>query len=253
MIIAQDLKSKMSYRADFFISCIGMLFVNISGYLSVWIIFQNFSSIDGWDYYEMLFLYAFFLIAITPGQCLLDNNWNLKEHIYSGEFIKYCVKPINIFFYYNSELCDVKGIVQGIIGVILLCYSWVKLAIPITILSLLKAIIGLLGASLCMMGILNFSAATSFYIMKSSIIMRLAFQFKDYAKYPITIFNGIIRFIFTFIFPVAFISYYPSLFIINPESASFLSYVSPIFGGGFFYLSYKFWMNGAKTYSGTGT
>jgi len=32
MIFAQDLKSKMSYRADFIISTFGMLFSNISGF-----------------------------------------------------------------------------------------------------------------------------------------------------------------------------------------------------------------------------
>ena len=38
-ILIQDLKSKMSYRMDFVISLIGILFVNISGYISFWIIF----------------------------------------------------------------------------------------------------------------------------------------------------------------------------------------------------------------------
>ena len=68
-ILAQDLKSKMSYRADFIISTIGMIFTNISGFISFWIIFKNFPSIKGWGYYEMLFLYGFSLIALTPVQC----------------------------------------------------------------------------------------------------------------------------------------------------------------------------------------
>ena len=98
-ILAQDLKSKMSYRADFIISTIGMIFTNISGFISFWIIFKNFPSIKGWGYYEMLFLYGFSLIALTPVQCFFDNNWNLRNHVYSGDFIKYCFRPINIFFY----------------------------------------------------------------------------------------------------------------------------------------------------------
>ena len=65
-ILAQDLKSKMSYRADFIISTIGMIFTNIAGFVSFWILFKNFSSIDGWGYYEILFLYGFSLISLTP-------------------------------------------------------------------------------------------------------------------------------------------------------------------------------------------
>ncbi|HBN11158.1 MAG TPA: ABC transporter permease, partial [Ruminococcus sp.] len=81
-ILAQDLKSKMSYRADFIISTIGMIFTNIAGFISFWILFSNFPSIDGWSYYEILFLYGFSLISLTPVQCLFDNNWSLRTYVY---------------------------------------------------------------------------------------------------------------------------------------------------------------------------
>ena len=53
------------YRADFIISTIGMIFTNISGFVSFWIVFRNFPSIAGWNYYEILFLYGFSLISLT--------------------------------------------------------------------------------------------------------------------------------------------------------------------------------------------
>ena len=37
-ILAQDIKSKMSYRADFIISTIGMICTNIAGFISYWIL-----------------------------------------------------------------------------------------------------------------------------------------------------------------------------------------------------------------------
>ena len=43
-ILAQDLKSKMSYRADFIISTIGMILTNVSGFIGFWILFRNFPS-----------------------------------------------------------------------------------------------------------------------------------------------------------------------------------------------------------------
>ena len=49
-ILAQDIKSKMSYRADFIISTIGMIFTNIAGFVSFWIMFRSFPSINGWGY-----------------------------------------------------------------------------------------------------------------------------------------------------------------------------------------------------------
>ena len=99
-ILVQDFKSKMSYRADFIISNIGMIVSNLLGFVTFYILFQNFETINGWTKYEMLFLYGFSLIALTPVQCFFDNNWNLRFFVKSGDFIKYCFRPLNIYLFY---------------------------------------------------------------------------------------------------------------------------------------------------------
>ena len=226
-ILIQDLKSKMSYRADFIISTFGMVLTNVVGFISFYILFQNFPSINGWNYYEMLFLYGFSLVALTPVQCLFDNNWNLRFQVLSGDFIKYCFRPINIFFYFMSEIFDIKGLGQLAFGIGTIIFAWMHLDIPVTPVVLIELAIYLFAASLFMISIMNASAAN--------------------------IFNTFFRFFFTFIIPIAFVAYYPSLVILRPDSIPLLSWLSPLIGLFFFYLSYKFWMHGAKKYNGTGS
>ncbi|MBP8594027.1 MAG: ABC-2 family transporter protein [Ruminococcus sp.] len=252
-ILAQDLKSKMSYRADFIISTIGMIFTNISGFVSFWILFRSFPSVDGWSYHEMLFLYGFSLVSLTPVQCFFDNNWSLRQYVYSGDFIKYCFRPINLFFYYQSEVFDIKGLGQLAFGIGTIAYSWGKIGLPFSPLMLFKLLVFLVTASLIMIALQNAGAATCFWIQNSFYVLDLAFRFKDYAKYPITIFSPVFRFIFTFLIPIAFIAYYPSLVILRPEQVPLLSWLSPVVGIVFFWLSYKLWMYGASKYSGTGS
>lgn len=253
-LFVQNLKSLMSYRADFILSMIVMIFINITGFISFYIIFDNFPTIMGWNCYEMIFLYGFSLIALTPAQCCFENNWNLRGVVFSGDFIKYCFKPINIFFYYISETFDIKGLGQFGFGVFTLCFAWDKLNIDFSLLVLIKLMIQLFGASLFMIGILNFASAICFYTVNGTYyIMMLANKFKDYARYPVTIFNGVLRFVFTFIIPIAFMTYYPSLEFLDEREKSFFTYLTPIYGLVFFYLSYRFWMHGAKKYNGTGS
>ena len=252
-ILIQDLKSKMAYRTDFIISTIGMIISNLTGFLSFAILFRNFSSINGWNVNEMLFLYGFSLIALTPVQCFFDNNWNLRFMVRSGEFIKYCFRPINIFFYFISEVFDIKGLGQLAFGIGTLIYAWHGLAIPVTPLVILELVVFLFAASLFMIAIMNFAAATCFWIINSGYVMVIMFRFKDYAKYPASIFNGFFRILFTFVIPIAFIAYYPSLAVLRPENVPLLTWLSPLIGLVFFYLSYKFWMLGARKYDGTGS
>lgn len=252
-ILIQDLKSKMSYRADFVISNIGMIVSNLVGFVTFYILFQNFPSINGWTMYEMLFLYGFALVALTPVQCFFDNNWNLRYAVKTGDFIKYCFRPINIFFYYISEVFDVKGLGQLAFGVGTLVYAWRNLAIPVTAATIAQTVLFLIAASLFMIAIMNFAAATCFWIQNSGYIMVIMFRFKDFAKYPASIFNSVFRIVFTFVIPIAFIAYYPSLVILRPDSVPLLSWFSPLIGLLFFYLSYRFWLLGARKYDGTGS
>ncbi len=252
-ILGQDIKSRMSYRSDFIISMIGMIFTNLAELAAFYIMFQNFNSVCGWSYYEMLFLYGFSLIALTPMQCLFENNWNLGGYVRRGDFIKYCFRPINIFFYYISEIFDIKGLGQLAMGIVTLVYSWSRLGLPVTPLVLLELLIALCAASLFFIGIMNFAAASCFYLINTGFLIGTVSKFRDYAKYPVTIFNRGFRFLFTFIIPIAFIAYYPSLVLVRPDEVPILTWLSPVYGILFFYLSYKFWMHGVSKYSGTGS
>lgn len=252
-ILAQDIKSKMSYRADFFISTIGMIATNIAGVLSFWLVFQTFPSINGWTYHEMLFLYGFSLISATPAQCLFDNNWNLRFQVYSGDFIKYCFRPVNIFFYFMSEVFDIKGLGQCVFGIVALAYAWVNLEIPFGIYSILLLLVAVLSASLFVIAILNLAASACFWLVNAFFVLTLSNQLRDFAKYPMTVFTPALRIAFTFIIPIGYMAYYPSILFLRPDEVSWIVWMTPIFGIAFFYLSYKVWMKGAMAYSGTGS
>ena len=124
---------------------------------------------------------------------------------------------------------------------------------PVTVPAVLKMIVFLITASLFMIAIMNIAAATCFWIINSGYVMVMAVKFKDYARYPATIFNPVFKFIFTFIIPIAFIAYYPSLVVLRPDEIPILSWLSPVIGIVFFFISYKIWMKGAMSYSGTGS
>jgi len=251
-IVKQDIKSKMSYKMDFIISLFGILITNVAGFISFWIIFKNFPKVGNWSYYQMLFFYGFSLASMTPVQCLFDNNWNLRMNVFTGDFIKYCFRPINLFFYYMSEVFDVKGIGQLCCGIVFICISWQKLNIQFGFFTLLFLILMIISASFFMIGLMNIAAASCFYLLNSGYVMVTMFKFADYIRYPINIYNKMVRFIFTIIIPIGFSSYYPSLLFLIKDPPV-LSYFTPLFGILFFILSYKIWIKGATSYSGTGS
>ena len=253
MMISQDFKSKMQYRADFWISTLAMLLTNATGIVSFLLIFNSIPMIKGFSLLELMFMYGFSLIAFTPMQLFFDNLWQLWIYTQNGDFIKYCFKPINLFFYYVAETFDAKGLGQFILGIIIFVISWVKLAIPVTVLNIAMVLFSLFGASLVLIGMMVLASAASFITLQGATVMMFVSRFRDYARYPTTIFNSVFKFIFTFIIPIGFISFYPSMFFLRPLENVKLAFLSPLVGIILFYFAYKVWMFAAKKYSGTGT
>ena len=129
MIVSQYLKERLQFRADFAFSILGMILINIAGMASFWVIFNNINALAGWSYEEMMFLYGFSLVAMSPQQLFLDNAWRLSHMVVTGDFIRYCFRPVNILFYYMSEVIDVKGFSQLGLGSIILIWSWNRIGI----------------------------------------------------------------------------------------------------------------------------
>lgn len=253
MILIQDIKTKKVFRIDFIISFFSGIILGFANFIAIWVLFQNISSIMKWNYQEMLFLYGFSLLSQTPSSVFFDNSWLLCEKIIKGDFIIYCFRPINIFFYYTFERINLNDIGQFFLGLVLIVYSWIKLKLSLTFLSYLKLFFLLVVSSLFMVSITVLVSAMSFWVFNAKGLRDFFLKFKDYSKYPFTAFGTVLKTIFSFIIPIAFIAYYPSLFFVHKEDLSWTSFFGIFYGIGLFYCSYKIWMKGAKQYSGTGT
>jgi ABC-2 type transport system permease protein len=253
LIEAQYIKARMQYRADFFISSIGMFFSSLATIGIFWILFQSISDLAGWSFREMVFIYAFYMIAISPMQILFDHIWQIRFHIQQGTFLKYYFRPLNMMFYYMSEMFDLKGLTQLILGIGLLIYSSFLLGITWDIVKILLLCIALSSAALVIISITILAGCAAFWVVDSYPVLGLAWKLREFAPYPLNIFDGAFRFTFTFILPIGFIAFYPAQLFLRPDQVSPLTYLSPLIGLGSFVFTYWVWTKGVNSYSGTGS
>lgn len=253
MMIGQDFKAKMAYRADFIVSTIAMLLGNVASILSFWLIFNSVESIEGYSYNEMLLMYGFALMAYSPMQLFFDNLWQVWIHCKDGDFIKYCFKPMNLFFYYIAETFDAKGIGQFVLALGLFVYAYIKLGIPVTFANIALLLVALLGGSIVLVGIMTFACGFSFITLNGATIMIFFNKFKDYARYPMGIYNTFFKIVFSIVMPIGFIAFYPINYLLRPGEGIWYTLLTPVIGIIVFFIGYKFWMHGAVKYAGTGS
>lgn len=253
LLVAQYTKTLMHFRANFFISTLGLVVSNITGILAFSIIFKSVTAIKGWNYYELVFIYAFSLLTIAPGEILFSNLWNLGGDLRHGTFIKYYLRPLNIMFYYMSENFEFKTLGQIIVGSAALFYSAAQLNITLSFFKILLLLFSLFSSSLIITSIMLIAASTGFWVINSYCVIDFACKLRDFSRYPISIYNKIFRFVFSFIIPIGFAAFYPSQLFLRPSKINLIIYFSPVAGIFMFTIAYIAWMKGVNSYTGTGS
>jgi ABC-2 type transport system permease protein len=113
--------------------------------------------------------------------------------------------------------------------------------------------LSLFCAALVLISITLLAGCACFWVIDSYPILGLAWKLREFAPYPMNIFDGFFRFTFTYILPIGFIAFYPSQLFLHPEDVSPLVYFSPVIGIGLFCLAYWVWTQGVNSYTGTGS
>lgn len=251
-LIGVYLVTRLSYRADFMIGFLGMFVKTLSGIITLKIIFNNVPQISGWSYYELILFYGFASIATFPIDLLLQNVWNLHKHLIDGTFIKYCLKPLNSMFFYFSEIIEVKAVLQLFISIPLIIIASSKVDLLWSLKNLTICFCYWICSSIIISNIYIMAASLGFWFSNSLSVLNFISQVTRFSQYPISIYNIVLKTILIYVFPIAFISYYPMLVLTGKDHGEKL--VLAVFLAVFFsFLTKKIWDEGVNNYTGTGS
>ncbi len=253
MLVAQYFKVKMEYRADFLISLIGMIFMQAIGLFTLWVLFRSVNDIGGWSAGEVLFVYGFAQLVFVPQQLCFDNAWNLGWMLRDGSFIKYYMRPLNSLFYFASDVFDLKGFAQIIIGLATLIYANSLLNIDWTITKIFFLFVCYVSSATIMFAMMVLATSIGFWTFSPASMLAFTERLKTYIHFPLSIYGIGIKGLFTFVIPLGFLGYYPMQMFLKPEQQDFPLIAMPIVALIVACIAYGTWSLGLKRYEGTGS
>src|SRR5581483_3056538 len=96
----------------------------------------------------------------------------------------------------------------------------IHLGLHWTALQVIILVLMIVTASLVMTSLLIIAGSSAFWIINSYPVIALAFKMREFAYYPITIFDGFFRIVFTYLIPLGFIAFYPAQLFLRPQDIS---------------------------------
>lgn len=253
--LKMNIKRSMQYRLNFIIGCISIGPIHLVQMVFSLFIAQHFDGFGDWNGLDLVFLYSLLLISYGIAQVFTRTLRILDKQIVTGTFDVYFVKPQPILYTVIFSKIHIQEIFAHLLPPALI-FSVVCILNQISwsISKVLVVLGAIVGGSLIQMAIFTVIGCVSFWTMKSNNLENIFYAFKDFLNYPIYVYGKKIIAFLTYIFPLAFINYYPTLYILEKENATgilnFLTLPVGILCAG---IALLFWQYSIKHYNSAGS
>jgi ABC-2 type transport system permease protein len=239
----------LQYRYDFLIDGAIEVFWTATALVPLFVVFQQRDAIAGWTFGEALLVTGWFTLL----QGLLEGAINpsltsVVEHIRKGTLDFVLLKPADAqFLVSTARFYPWRALnVLAAIGIFVFAFarighgpSWSGVAAALLLLVTATAI-------LYSLWILTVSAA--FYVVKIDNLTFLFGAVFDAARWPVTVFRGLVRVFFTFVLPLALMTTYPALAMLGRLDAKALA--ATIGGAAFFTIVARtVWLGAIRRYT----
>lgn len=247
-----------TYRTSFAVMTLAQFLITGLDFVAIVVMFTNVQALGGFGFAEIAFLYGGSGLCLGTADLLLGNIERLGTKIRMGTFDAMMVRPVPLFAQMCADEFALRrlgritqaGIVFGwSLAILDLHWTWAKVAMVPYLLVFGTAIF---------LAIFTIGAAFQFWTTEGSEAAN-AFTYggQTLAQYPLTIYPTRAVKALTFLVPIAFVNWYPSLFILGrPDPLGLpqaFEFASPVAAAVLTAVAAVAWRTGVRRYRSTGS
>lgn len=251
-------KSWFQYRVDAVLRSLAVFLREATGIIVIWFTLLKFDTLNGWNIYEMLFLFS--LLFLTYGIMIIffTGLRDFGNTVRNGGFDRFILRPRGLLFqiiFANSDWFAAIG--HGGLGITLFLLSAGKVGIRWNPAHAVYYILAVAGGVLIQGAVFLVLAALNIYLLQTNSLKELLYwNMRRFAGYPISIFHKAIQFIMIYVMPFAFVNYFPAQYLLRKDDMAQYSeiflYLTPVVGAVMYLLAYLFWRFSIRYYKSSG-
>lgn len=253
-LIRIAIRSQMQYPASFLMLTISHFLGTLVDILAIWVLFDRFQMIQGWTIYEVGLIYGMVHMGFALSEIFGRGFDTFSQVIKQGDFDRFLLKPISPLLQIAAREIHVARIGRFLQGFLVLLWSAHALSFSLLSLHAFVILLSVLGIATLFYGLLVMQAAISFWTIESLEVLNITtFGGLHVGQYPMSIYPRAFRLVFTLLVPLACVGYYPIAILLRHETFPFwLSFIAPLAGFLFLFISCQFWRLGVRHYRSTG-
>ncbi len=201
----------MQYRADFFLDGFVEVFWMATAIAPLYVVFQLRPTVAGWTFGEALLVMGWFTFlqgmlegAINPSLA------NVVEHIRKGTLDFVLVKPADAQFLISTARFLPWRAVNVVTALLVFAWGFHLQGRAPALAPVAVSFVAMFAAVTALYSIWIITVSAAFYFVRVDNLSQLFVAVFDAARWPIGVFRGIVRIVFTFVVPLALMTTYPA-------------------------------------------
>ena len=252
-------KGQLSYPGSTIALGIGQFLTNIIDMFAIWVLFDRFGAVRGWQIGEIALFFGMVSVSFTVAD-FLSRGFDVfgTEFVRTGAFDRILLRPRSAALQlmgYEFRLNRYGRLLQGLV---LIGIATVSLHLAWDAPALALALWTIAGAAALFFGLLVLQATLSFWTTESlEAVNALTYGGVQAAQFPLSLYPDWFRGFLTFVVPLGCVAYFPVLAILGkPDPTGAPDWVLPLTpAAGFVFLAASFWAwkVGVGKYTSTGS
>ncbi len=252
------IRVSMSYRGSFVLLTVGQFLISGLDFVAVLIMFTNVDALGGFSLEEIAFLYGGSVLCLGFADLLLGNIERLGQRIRLGTLDAMMLRPVSVYVQICADEFALRRIGKVAQGALVFAWSVQALRINWTPARIAMVPYLLVFGTAIFLAIFTIGAAVQFWTAESTELAN-AFTYggSTLAEFPMTIYPREAVKALTFVLPITFVNWYPSLFILDKPDPLHLpmgvQFAAPLAALVLCGIAAVVWRSGVRRYRSTGS
>jgi ABC-2 type transport system permease protein len=258
MLVMMWMRSGLAYPLSFALSLLTGILITGTDFAAVFLMFSHIKSFGGFSLGEMAILYGTASMTLGLANLLTGSLDRVGQHIRSGELDVWLVRPTPAFIQAVANDFVLRRIGRPLQAALVLAIAVPRTEVDWTVAKGIVLAVSVVSGTAIFSAIFVLGAAFQFISIDSAELSNsFTYGGQQLTQYPLMVFGKNVVRAVTFVVPLAFVNYYPVLYVLGKPAPlglpSWIGLLAPVVALAMLALAALAWRGGLRRYRSTGS
>ena len=250
------IRASLAYRTSFWTLTVASALITLLDFVSIGLMFATIDELAGFELWEIALLYGASGIGIGVADMAIGSVEQIGQHVRTGTLDTMLTRPVPLLVQVCADRFALRRLGRITQAVVVL--GWGATHVDWSLPKVLVAVLMCVASSMIFFALFVGVSCVQFWTHDASEVAN-AFTYggNTLVQYPLTVFPAELVKSLTFVLPIAFVNWYPCLYLLDREDPfgmpGWFAVAPPFVAVALLALAALAWRTGVRRYTSTGS